>query len=237
MGPARRRLPLGRARVHAADDRGRRGGGRTDPVLGGERAEVPPRGRGPVPRARSARARLGTEAVRRVVARLSSERGHHRLTIDPAADNVAAIRAYEKVGFRPVGVMRAYERDAGGDGWHDGLLMELVVDDRKPAADAAQSRPMLRRLLHALTPDLSPLRGSRDYRLIVTGTLVTGLGTQTALVALPYQRLRHHAPAGAGRPDRARCRAGAAVQRHSLWGARGPTASTGASCCCSCRWL
>jgi MFS family permease len=46
---------------------------------------------------------------------------------------------------------------------------------------------MLRRLLHALTPDLSPLRGSRDYRLIVTGTLVTGLGTQAALVALPYQ--------------------------------------------------
>ncbi len=71
---------------------------------------------------------LGTEAVRRVVARLVEERGHHRITIDPAAGNAAAIRAYEKAGFERVGIMRAYERDADGDGWHDGLLMELVVD-------------------------------------------------------------------------------------------------------------
>jgi aminoglycoside 6'-N-acetyltransferase len=71
---------------------------------------------------------IGTEAVRRVVRHLIEERGHHRITIDPAADNVAAIRAYEKVGFRPVGVMRRYERDADGRGWHDGLLMELVEE-------------------------------------------------------------------------------------------------------------
>lgn len=70
---------------------------------------------------------IGTEAVRRVVKHLIEERGHHRVTIDPAADNAAAIRTYEKVGFKPVGVMRAYERDVGGQGWHDGLLMELVV--------------------------------------------------------------------------------------------------------------
>jgi aminoglycoside 6'-N-acetyltransferase len=68
----------------------------------------------------------GTEAVRRLTALLLA-RGHHRLTIDPAASNRAAIRSYEKAGFRPVGVMRAYERDADGRGWHDGLLMELVV--------------------------------------------------------------------------------------------------------------
>jgi len=73
---------------------------------------------------------LGEEAVRQVVRHLIDERGHHRITIDPAADNAAAIRAYEKVGFRPVGVMRDYERDADGEGWHDGLLMELVGDDR-----------------------------------------------------------------------------------------------------------
>jgi aminoglycoside 6'-N-acetyltransferase len=71
---------------------------------------------------------LGTEAVRRVARHLVEERGHHRITIDPAAANAAAIRAYEKAGFRPVGVMRQYERDAGGDGWHDGLLMELLAD-------------------------------------------------------------------------------------------------------------
>jgi aminoglycoside 6'-N-acetyltransferase len=74
---------------------------------------------------------LGTEALRRVVRHLIDERGHHRLTIDPAAANAAAIRAYEKVGFRRVGVMRAYERDVGGEGWHDGLLMELLAGDER----------------------------------------------------------------------------------------------------------
>jgi aminoglycoside 6'-N-acetyltransferase len=72
---------------------------------------------------------IGTEAVRRVAEMLIADRGHHRITIDPAAANAAAIRAYEKAGFRPVGVMRQYERDAGGAGWHDGLLMELLAAD------------------------------------------------------------------------------------------------------------
>jgi aminoglycoside 6'-N-acetyltransferase len=71
---------------------------------------------------------LGTDAVRTLARHLVHDRGHHRLTIDPAADNVAAIRAYEKVGFRPVGVMRQYERLPGGD-WHDGLLMDLLADE------------------------------------------------------------------------------------------------------------
>jgi aminoglycoside 6'-N-acetyltransferase len=70
---------------------------------------------------------IGSEAIRRVVDLLVSERGHHRITIDPAAANEAAIRVYEKAGFRRVGVMRAYERDSDGRGWHDGMLMELVV--------------------------------------------------------------------------------------------------------------
>jgi aminoglycoside 6'-N-acetyltransferase len=70
---------------------------------------------------------IGPEVVRRVVRHLFDERGHHRITIDPAASNAAAIRAYEKVGFRAVGVMRGYERDADGHGWHDGLLMELLA--------------------------------------------------------------------------------------------------------------
>jgi aminoglycoside 6'-N-acetyltransferase len=72
---------------------------------------------------------VGTEAVRLIVRRLIDERGHHRITIDPAAANAAAIRAYEKVGFRAVGVMRRYERDVDGDGFHDGLLMELLAGD------------------------------------------------------------------------------------------------------------
>jgi aminoglycoside 6'-N-acetyltransferase len=32
------------------------------------------------------------------------DRGHHRLVIDPAADNERAIRCYERVGFRRIGV-------------------------------------------------------------------------------------------------------------------------------------
>lgn len=72
---------------------------------------------------------LGTEAVRRVVRHLIDERGHHRVTIDPGKDNKAAIRSYEKVGFRPVGVMRSYERRAGQEEWRDGLLMELLAED------------------------------------------------------------------------------------------------------------
>jgi aminoglycoside 6'-N-acetyltransferase len=71
---------------------------------------------------------LGPEAMRTLARHLFTERGHHRLTIDPAADNARAIRAYEKAGFRRVGVLRQYERGAGG-GWHDGLLMELLASD------------------------------------------------------------------------------------------------------------
>jgi aminoglycoside 6'-N-acetyltransferase len=71
---------------------------------------------------------LGTDAVRTVARHLFEERRHHRLTIDPAADNARAIASYSKVGFRPVGVMRKYERGSDGT-WHDGLLMDLLRDE------------------------------------------------------------------------------------------------------------
>jgi len=69
---------------------------------------------------------VGTDAVRTLAAYLVDVRGFHRLVIDPAADNAAAIRCYAKVGFRPVGIMRQYERGADGS-WHDGLLMDLLA--------------------------------------------------------------------------------------------------------------
>ena len=72
---------------------------------------------------------VGAEAVRQVAAHLIDDRRHHRLTIDPAVANLAAIRAYEKVGFRRVGVMRLAERDADGRGWHDSLMMELLASE------------------------------------------------------------------------------------------------------------
>ena len=68
---------------------------------------------------------IGEDAVRTLASHLVDDLGFHRLVIDPAADNTAAIRCYAKVGFRPVGVMRQYER--GDDGWHDGLLMDLLA--------------------------------------------------------------------------------------------------------------
>ncbi len=70
----------------------------------------------------------GTDAVRTVARYLIQVRGHHRLTIDPAAANERAIHAYGKVGFRPVGVMRSYERGSDGT-WHDGLLMDLLAGE------------------------------------------------------------------------------------------------------------
>jgi len=70
----------------------------------------------------------GTEAVALLARYLFSERGHHRITIDPAARNERAIRSYAKVGFRPVGVMRQYERGPDGQ-FHDGLLMDLLREE------------------------------------------------------------------------------------------------------------
>lgn len=71
---------------------------------------------------------LGSDALRTLARHLFVERGHHRLTIDPAAANERAIRMYRKIGFRPVGLMRAYERGRDGS-WHDGLLLELLADE------------------------------------------------------------------------------------------------------------
>jgi aminoglycoside 6'-N-acetyltransferase len=71
---------------------------------------------------------LGTDAVRTLAHYLMDIRGHFRLTIDPATSNARAIRSYEKVGFKPVGVMRQYERGVDGT-YHDGLLMDLVAGE------------------------------------------------------------------------------------------------------------
>lgn len=71
---------------------------------------------------------LGTDAVRTLVRHLVRDAGHHRLVVDPAVDNERAIRCYRRVGFRPVGVMRRYERGADGR-WHDNLLLDLLAEE------------------------------------------------------------------------------------------------------------
>lgn len=41
--------------------------------------------------------------------------------------------------------------------------------------------------MRRLAVDIEPLRASRDFRLLVLGNVVSGLGTQASLVALPFQ--------------------------------------------------
>jgi aminoglycoside 6'-N-acetyltransferase len=77
---------------------------------------------------------LGTDAVRTMARHLIHDRGHHRLTIDPAAHNERAIRCYEKVGFKRVGIMREYWLDPDRV-WRDGVLLDLLAREL-PAADA-----------------------------------------------------------------------------------------------------
>jgi aminoglycoside 6'-N-acetyltransferase len=71
---------------------------------------------------------VGTDAVRTMARHLIVDHGHHRIEIDPAADNERAIRCYSKVGFRPVGILRKSERGEDGT-WHDGLLMDLLAEE------------------------------------------------------------------------------------------------------------
>jgi aminoglycoside 6'-N-acetyltransferase len=70
----------------------------------------------------------GPDAIKTLARHLIEQRGHHRLTIDPAAHNTRAIKAYRKCGFKIVGIMRSYEKGPSGE-WHDGLLMDLLAED------------------------------------------------------------------------------------------------------------
>jgi aminoglycoside 6'-N-acetyltransferase len=71
---------------------------------------------------------LGRDAVRTLARWLIDERGHHRVIIDPALANEPAIRAYEAVGFKRVGVLRRYWRAPDGV-WQDGLLLDLLAEE------------------------------------------------------------------------------------------------------------
>ena len=75
---------------------------------------------------------FGSDAIRTLAGFLFDQRSHHRLVIDPAADNHAAVACYARVGFQPVGIMRSYERQGDGS-WADGLLMDMLRSDRPPA--------------------------------------------------------------------------------------------------------
>jgi RimJ/RimL family protein N-acetyltransferase len=77
--------------------------------------------------------RYGAEALSIVIAHLVTL-GHHRFTLDPNVNNTPAIRSYERLGFRRVGILREYQLRP--DGTHeDGLLMDLVLSDFPDGVD------------------------------------------------------------------------------------------------------
>jgi aminoglycoside 6'-N-acetyltransferase len=80
---------------------------------------------------------LGAEILGALVDDLFDAHGVPRVTADPTAANARAIRAFTRVGFRAVGLMRHYHRAHDGS-FHDGLLMELLAEDRpRPARPGA----------------------------------------------------------------------------------------------------
>lgn len=77
----------------------------------------------------------GTDAIRTIVRHLV-ERGHHRVTLSTDPRNAAAVRCYEKAGFRAVGITRSSRWDGLTRRWVDELLMDLVTSpDAPPAGD------------------------------------------------------------------------------------------------------
>ena len=70
---------------------------------------------------------LGPDALRTAIRWFADERGHHRFTIDPNAENERAIKAYAAVGFKPIGITRRSELVEGE--WTDGLLMDLLIEE------------------------------------------------------------------------------------------------------------
>ena len=79
---------------------------------------------------------LGTEATRLMVGYGFERLGLHRISLEVYAFNPRARRAYEKVGFRPEGVLRESLRYNGE--WVDATVMAIL--DREWAAIAAAHR-------------------------------------------------------------------------------------------------
>jgi len=71
---------------------------------------------------------LGPDALSALISHVIRERGGHRFSVDPAAANLRAIRAYEQLGFRCIGVMRQ-RGPAPGGGWRDCMLMDLLASE------------------------------------------------------------------------------------------------------------
>ncbi|MFD9621944.1 MFS transporter [Streptomyces virginiae] len=67
------------------------------------------------------------------------------------------------------------------------------------AAETGATRRTLRDLLRALLPDLAPWRSSRDFRLVLTSSLITNFGAYFTYVAVPLQIMQlTHSPLAVG---------------------------------------
>ncbi|QZY51581.1 GNAT family N-acetyltransferase [Leucobacter tenebrionis] len=71
--------------------------------------------------------RIGEEALALAI-REEFAAGISRVTLDPNVHNEGAIRSYERLGFRRVGVLRDYQVRPGGH-LEDGLLLDLTRSD------------------------------------------------------------------------------------------------------------
>src|SRR3954454_11191658 len=71
--------------------------------------------------------------------------------------------------------------------WMPSRRMALRFQVVVCATISRSSTDSLKSRVPRIAVDLSPLRESRDLRLLIAGNVVSGLGTQAVLVALPFQ--------------------------------------------------
>ncbi len=71
--------------------------------------------------------RIGEEALALAIRKEFAE-GISRITLDPNINNDGAIRSYERLGFRRIGVLRDYQVRPGGH-LEDALFMDLTRSD------------------------------------------------------------------------------------------------------------
>jgi aminoglycoside 6'-N-acetyltransferase len=77
---------------------------------------------------------IGTRIVAGAAAHLFATRGVEIVTVDPRADNLRAIRCYEKAGFRTTRLLPRHELHEGV--WHDCWLMERLASPTAPVSAA-----------------------------------------------------------------------------------------------------
>lgn len=71
--------------------------------------------------------RIGEEALALAIRREFAA-GISRVTLDPNVHNAGAIRSYERLGFRRIGILRDYQVRPGG-ALEDALFMDLTRSD------------------------------------------------------------------------------------------------------------